>query len=213
MAPAISRSRTAGSKSPRARAQPVEVQGRALGGGDDVGGRARPRRFREFDDARRVQRLGDALDGGQRLGRGAALEIAAGDRDAQARRCRAPSAAAPARPAVWRRPDRRDRGPAWRRRRAPGRASSAPAAPDDRGSPRTGRCGRATAGHRSASGRTGRRARTARGSSRWCRSRARAAPARRPPRRRSRPTSRRSCGSVSCGLREGPSCTFSPVKS
>ena len=48
----------------------------------------------------------------------------------------------------------------------------APAARDGRGWRRTGTCARATAGRRSASGRTGRRTRTARGSSRWCRSRA-----------------------------------------
>ena len=79
----------------------------------------------------------------------------------------------------------------------------APTGPGGRGSPRTESCPRATAGRRSASGRTCRRTRTARGSSRWCRSRARAAPGRRPPRRPSRPTSRRSCASRSCGLRDG----------
>ena len=99
--------------------------------------------------------LATARHGGQRLRRGAALEIAAGDGDAQAADAAPRAAAAPAR-----------RG----RSAADGvlgivalhgvvgerqvRAWCAPAAPDDRGSPRTGRCGRATGGRRSASGRT-----------------------------------------------------------
>ena len=49
MAPAISRSRTAGSKSRGLRAQAVEMQRRAFGRGDDIGGGARARRFGDFD--------------------------------------------------------------------------------------------------------------------------------------------------------------------
>ena len=85
MAPAISRSRTAGSKSLGRAAQAVEVQRGALGGGDHIGSGARACGFGELDLARRAERLGDAFDGVQRLGRCTALEIATGDRDAQTR--------------------------------------------------------------------------------------------------------------------------------
>ena len=63
IAPAISRSRTAGSKSFGALAQPIEMQRRAFGGGDDIGRGAGARGFREFDSSRRAERFRDALDG------------------------------------------------------------------------------------------------------------------------------------------------------
>ena len=62
IAPAISRSRTAGSKSCAARAQAVEMQRRAFGRGDDIGRGARALGFGNFDLARDVERLGDARD-------------------------------------------------------------------------------------------------------------------------------------------------------
>ena len=204
-----------GSKSCGARAQAIEMQRRAFGRGDDDRRRRARARLRESRSrASAPSALATRSTAAQRLGRRAAAEIAAGDRDAQAVDAALEQPAAPARRAGRRRPDRRDRGPAWRRRRARGRGpmrANGPEMIEARDERET--CARATAGHRSASGRTCRRATTARGSSRWCRSRARAAPGRRRPRRRSRPTSRRSCASVSCGLREGPSWTFSPVKS
>ena len=89
MAPAISRSRTAGSKSLRARAQTVEMQARAFARGDDEGGRAGALGLRNFDIAIGAERRGDVVDGVAGFA-GLAFEIAAGDRDAQAVRAPAP---------------------------------------------------------------------------------------------------------------------------
>ena len=60
IAPAISRSRTAGSKSFGALAQAIEMQRRAFGGGDDIGRGAGARGLGNFDLLRRTERLGDA---------------------------------------------------------------------------------------------------------------------------------------------------------
>ena len=57
---------------------------RALAGRDDEGGGAGARGLRDLDLAGDAERLGDLGHRGQRLGRGAAPEIAAGDGDAQA---------------------------------------------------------------------------------------------------------------------------------
>ena len=195
MAPAIRRSRTAGSKSLARAAQPIEMQCRAFGRGDDISCGAGALHFRQFDFARDIQCLRDLLDRLQRFRIGLLAEIAARDRDPQAVECRAKVAAAKARPAGRRSPRRPDRNPASRHRRARDRACSARTVRDDRSSRRTESCARATAGHRSASVRKCRRTRTAPGSSHWCRSRAPAARARRRPRRPSRRTSRRSCAS------------------
>ena len=96
------------------------------------------------------------------------------------------------------------RGPAARRRPARGRARERANGPEvvEAGDERDS-CRCAAAGRRSASGRRRRTATPARGSSRWCPSRASAAPGRPPPPRPSRPTSRRRCASRSCGLRVG----------
>ena len=59
------------------------MQRRAFGGGDDISRGAGARGFRDLDLVARVGRLGDAVERFQRLGKGALLEIAAGDRDAQ----------------------------------------------------------------------------------------------------------------------------------
>ena len=181
------------------------MQRRALGRGDDIGRGARARGFGDLDLARR-RRAPSATRCDRRPAPRATRPCGNSRRRRRCagRRCRGRATARPARPAGRRRPDRPGRGPAWRRRRARGRCAVRANGPemiearDEREA-----CARATAGRRSASGRRCRRTTTARGSSRWCRSRARAAPARRRPRRPSRRTSRRSCGSRSCGLRDG----------
>ena len=83
MAPAIRRSRTAGSKSfgrwrrrSRCSEAPSVVR-------DDIGGGAGARGLGNFDRAGRTERAGDARDGFDRLGKHVLLEIAAGDRDPQ----------------------------------------------------------------------------------------------------------------------------------
>src|SRR5262245_65537857 len=99
MAPAIRRSRTAGSKS-RPRAQASEVKRAAFAGGDDIGRGARAFRFRKLDLVRRAERGGDAGERGLRLRRRAGAKVAAGDGDAQARAA-----------ALEQRRDRLDRAP------------------------------------------------------------------------------------------------------
>ena len=180
-------------------AQPVEMQRRPLGCGDDVSGGPRPRHFRHLDFARYSERRRDLHHRGGRFRRHPVAEIAAGDGDAQAI-----DAAREQRQRRFHRPlgadgivgigalhgvvARREVGDSARER-----------ARDDRSSTRTESSRRATAGHRSASTRTRRTATTAPGSSRWCRSRARAAPAAPPPRRPSRRTSRRSSATCRAG--------------
>src|SRR5215831_6197144 len=83
IAPAIRRSRTAGSKS-CARVQSREVKRAPLGCGDDIGRRARAFGLRKLDLRGRAERGGNAGERGLRLGKNAGAEIAAGDRDAQA---------------------------------------------------------------------------------------------------------------------------------
>ena len=96
-----------------------------------------------------------------------------------------------------------------RRARAPRRRPCARADRSDRATTRT-RSGRsARRGRRSASGRRCRRARPAGGSIRRCRSRARAAPCRRRPRRPTRRSIRRGCGPCAQGFRVGPKAEFS----
>src|SRR5439155_25517517 len=68
----------------RAGAQAVEAHGGALAGGDDEGGGAGASGLWDLDLAGGTESLGDPLHGGECLGRGAAPEIAAGNRDAQA---------------------------------------------------------------------------------------------------------------------------------
>ena len=75
----------------RARAQPVEVERRALGRGDDIGRGARARGLGDFDLALGTERRGDAIERGARFGKRALAEIAAGDRDAQPSRPRSSS--------------------------------------------------------------------------------------------------------------------------
>ena len=65
-------------------AQAVEMQRRALDGGDDIGGGAGARGLRDFDHARRAERLGDAGDGLLRFRKYVALKISTGDGDPQA---------------------------------------------------------------------------------------------------------------------------------
>ena len=131
IAPAIRRSRTARLEIARARAQPVEMQRwRPRLVVMTIGRGPRPRRLPGISTSRLTPSASATrATAASASGRRAALEIAAGDGDAQSRRCRARRAAPPARPADRRRRDRRGRGPAWRRRRAPGRASCAPAGP------------------------------------------------------------------------------------
>ena len=76
----------------RALAQAIEMQRGAFGGGDDIGRGAGARGFGNFDRAGGAERLGDAGDGLDCLGENVLLEIAAGDRDPQARRYPAPAA-------------------------------------------------------------------------------------------------------------------------
>ena len=79
MAPAISRSRTAGSKSAARRAQPVEMERRAFGRGDEVGGGAGA--CASGNSTLRVAPSASAQrrTAAKRLGLAAAREIAAGD--------------------------------------------------------------------------------------------------------------------------------------
>ena len=63
-------------------AQPVKMQAAALARGDDVGCRPRAFRFRDIDVAIGAERVRYAVDGVDRF-RGPALEIPAGDDDAQ----------------------------------------------------------------------------------------------------------------------------------
>ena len=194
-------------------AQPIEMQRGAFGGGDDIGGGAGARGFGNFDRARGAERLGDAGDGLDRFGENVVLEISAGNGDPQGRRCPAPAAARPARRAACCTPHRRRPAPASRHRPARDRRHCARTGRDDRSSPRTETSARATAGHRSASVQRCRRTTTAPGSSRWCRSRAPAAPGRPPTALPEPPDEPPVIRVGSCGLRDGPSCTFSPVKS
>ena len=99
IAPASSRSRTAGSKSFGRRAQPIEMQRGAFGGGDHIGRGAGARGFRNFDRPGCAERLGDAGDGLHALRENVVLEIPAGDRDAQSADILRQQRRRPARPA------------------------------------------------------------------------------------------------------------------
>ena len=152
-APAISRSRTSGSKSSGRGAQPLQMQRGAFRRGDDIGGgcgRAAPPESRSLG---RTQRRGDGIHRRQSLGRGAGAEISARRGNAQPGNARV-AARRPARPGDRRRPDRPDRDPASRHRPAPGRRRNAPTARDDPGWKRTENCRPATAARRSVSVRT-----------------------------------------------------------
>ena len=210
MAPAISRSRTAGSKS-CGRCGCGRDGGPPLPRGDDVGGGAGARRFRDLDAALGAERLRRPLDRREgvrcrRCGNGRLRRRSAGPRCRG--RARQSARAAPRRGRIV-----GSRGPASRRRRARGRRRCAPAARDGRGSRRRESCRPASAARRSASGRTRRRATAgtrieplvSEPSASGTKPAATAAPE--PP--EEPPVMRPS----SCGLREGPSWTFSPVKS
>ena len=123
IAPAIRRSRTAGSKSFGAFAQAIEMQRRAFGGGDDVGRGAGARGLGNFD--RRVWRRAPWRRARRPrcLRENVLLEIAAGNRDPQAGDPCDQQRQSPARPAASRTPGRRHRGPAWRHRPARDRAT------------------------------------------------------------------------------------------
>ena len=82
MAPAISRSRVAGSKSLARVRSRLQMQACRLACCNDVGGRAGALGFRYLDVAIGAKRRGDAIDGVNRFC-SPAFEIAAGDRDAQ----------------------------------------------------------------------------------------------------------------------------------
>ena len=94
-------------------AQVGQVQGAALGVGDQEGGGARPRRPRAARTARRrAERRGDLLHRGARLGSGLVVEVAAEARRCAGRRCRAPTRRAPSAPRrAARRPGRAGRAP------------------------------------------------------------------------------------------------------
>ncbi len=194
-------------------AQAIEMQRGAFGRGDDIGRGAGARGFGNFDRSRRAKRLGDARDGLDGFRENIVLEIAAGDRDPQTadvlRQQRRHRLGRPRRAGriVRIRPLHRVIGQREIADVARERAEMIEAR-DER---KRARARQPAVGRLQA--RKCRRTTTAPGSSRWCPSPAPAAPARRRPRRRSRRTSRRSSASRSCGLREGPSCTFSPVKS
>ncbi len=79
----MKRSRTAGIEIARALAHALEMQARALDGGDQIGGRARQRGLRNLDLVIGMQRGGDPVERDMRFGKQALLEIAARDRDAQ----------------------------------------------------------------------------------------------------------------------------------
>ena len=179
----------------RALAQAIEMQRGAFGRGDDVGRGAGAGGFGNFDRSGGAERLGDARDGFDGLRENILLEIAAGDAIRRPPRSPARAATSPARSAASCRPHRRHRVPASRHRPARDRRRCARTGRDDRSLRQTETTARATAGHRSASGRRCRRTTTAPGSIRWCPTPARSAPDRRRPRRRSRPTSRRSSAS------------------
>ncbi len=85
MAPASRRSRTAGSKSPLRVAQTLEVEGGALGRGDEIGGGAGPERAGQVDDRAGAERTGDGVERVERLGFGLVGEIAPQAADPQAR--------------------------------------------------------------------------------------------------------------------------------
>ena len=182
-----------------ARAQAVQMQRGAFGRRDHEGGGAGARGLRNLDLARAAPNAWRCAS---------TASMASGD----APRLKYPPAIAIRRPSMPRSSDgsagsagrsaqtgSSGSDPAWRRRRAPGLAPIAPADRGDRGWRRKGRCAHAKAGHRSASARTARRKRTARGSSRWCPSRARSARARLRPRHPSRPKSRPSCARCHAG--------------
>ena len=59
------------------------MQRGAFAGGDDIGGGAGARGFRDFDDACGAERLGDAGDSLGGFRENVVLEISAGNRDAQ----------------------------------------------------------------------------------------------------------------------------------
>ena len=59
------------------------MQRRGFGRGDQIGGAARPCRLRDLHLARRAQRRGERVDGGEGLPLAALAEIAAGDRDGE----------------------------------------------------------------------------------------------------------------------------------
>ena len=169
------------------------MQARAFGCGDDEGRGACAFGLRNLDVAIGAERRGDAVDGVAGLA-AVAFEIAAGDGDAQT-----VGAALEQRRDRLGRPFGADRivGVETLHRIVGEReiARGARERPEMIEARHEGKGARAaTAGRKSASNRICRTARTARGSNRWCRSRARAAPARRRPPRPSRRTSRRSCG-------------------
>ena len=174
-------------------AQTIGMQRRALDHGDRIGGGARARGFGQFD--RRASRPAPRRCARPPPRPRRRRRARNSRRAARSRRPVAP----PSRPRQGRLDGAHGlRGivgrpaPASRRSSPRGRRPSARTARDDRGWRRTETCPRARAGRRSASGRKFRRARRARGSSRWCRSPARSAPARPRPPPRSRPTIRRS---------------------
>ena len=83
IAPASSRSRTAGSKSFGRLRRRSRCSEAPSAGGDDIGGGAGARGFGDFDDARGAERPGDAGDGLDGFGENVVLKISAGDRDPQ----------------------------------------------------------------------------------------------------------------------------------
>ena len=191
------------------------MQRRALDHGDEVGRGARLRGLGEFDrPRRRFSAAATRSTASKAHGLAGAGEIAAEPGDAQARRSRPEASSADGIGATSAcagsclvAPEHRVVG----EREIGDGAGERPdvvEARDERkrAGPRQAPVGRLEAED------AAERAR-ARGSSRWCRSRARSARARRRPPRRSRPTSRRSYASTSCGLRDGPSWAFWPVKS
>ena len=93
IAPAIRRSRTAGSKSFGRWRRRSRCSEAPSAGGDDIGGGAGARGFGDFDRPRGAERLGDAGDGLDGFREDVVLEIAAGDRDAQIADIRASAAA------------------------------------------------------------------------------------------------------------------------
>ena len=135
----------------RACAQAVEMQRGALARGDDVGRGARPRRFGDLDLARGAERRGDARERGLRLRRTRRRGNSRRRRRCAGRRCRGSSSgvAGSAGRSAQTGSSRvvALHGVVGERQVA---RRSAPTARDDRGSRRTERCARATAGRRSA---------------------------------------------------------------
>ena len=124
IAPAMSRSRTSGSKSAARVCRRSKVQRRAFDHGDEIGRRARPRGLGEFDDPVRLQRAGDRVDRGESGRLAEARKIAAEPGDAKPATPSLRASAKLARPERPPAPDRPGRVQASRRRRAQDRRLS-----------------------------------------------------------------------------------------